>query len=166
MKTMLINHLIAGLIFSLAILFPLSYAFAQQPIFDQTVYVNEHSGILTIIHPNLSSNSITANLSAGSEGPIEINLYKIGNTDTFQSNFIKFSINENSVGGDYPVLNVSNSNSVEVEYEGTPHGVIATVEATSASLTADDDVSSPRKSFTIVNFDVSLFNLILLRLPP
>lgn len=149
MKTMLINRVITGLIFSLAILFPLSYAFAQVPMFDQTVYVNEHSGILTITHIGISSNLITANLYAGSEGPIEINLYKIGNTDTFQSNFIKFSINENSVGGDYPVLNMSNSNSVEVEYDGTPHGVIATVEATSASLAPED--IAPRQSFTIVN---------------
>jgi len=147
---MLINRVIAGLILSLAILFPLSYAFAQQPIFDQPVYVNEHSGILTITHIGISSNLITANLSAGSEGPIEINLYKIGNTDTFQSNFIKFSINDASEGGSYPVLNVSILNSVNVEYNGTRHIGIVTVEETSTSLTSDD-VSSPRKSFTIVN---------------
>ena len=105
-------------IFSLIVIFELSYAFAEEVMFDQTIYVNEHSGVLTIIDSSVSSNEIeNVRVSSGGE-QIWVDLYRIGNSDSFKSNFINFTVVGESDDGISPALKITETSAIDVEYVG------------------------------------------------
>ena len=143
----MIFRLVVTLFFSLVISFLLPDVMAQVPTFDQSTYVYEHNGILTIDDSNASSNPINATIT--SNGDVEVFLYQIGNSSIYKSNLIYFSQTESNRDGEFPVVNVS-ENSIDARYNG--NSASAPIEETSTSLIRNDDYFTPPDTFDIQNY--------------